>query len=200
MSTNSYHFTTNWRFRADVREVVVILTDAPGLARWWPAVYLDVHEIEPGGPDGLGKVISLYTKGWLPYTLRWQFRIVELRPDGFALEADGDFVGRGNWTFGQEGEWALVRYDWDVVAEKPLLRMFSFLLKPIFRMNHEWAMEVGRQSLELELQRRRTSSPAEYASIPAPPGPSSFWLQLLALLAGLAAGLYLFVRKRAPQP
>jgi len=31
------------------------------------------------------------------YTLRWSFRTTETRPDGFAIEAFGDFVGRGEW-------------------------------------------------------------------------------------------------------
>jgi hypothetical protein len=50
------------------------------------------------------KLVDLYTKGWLPYTLRWQFRVTESRsPYGFTIEALGDFVGRGIWTFAQDG-------------------------------------------------------------------------------------------------
>jgi len=50
-------------------------------------------------------VIDLYTKGWLPYTLRWQFRVTESNPPlGFTIEAWGDFVGRGIWTFEQDGD------------------------------------------------------------------------------------------------
>ena len=41
-------------------------------------------------PDG---VVELHTKGWLPYTLRWRFRVTEDRkPHGFSLEAWGDLV------------------------------------------------------------------------------------------------------------
>ncbi|MDZ4717225.1 MAG: hypothetical protein SH847_02045 [Roseiflexaceae bacterium] len=29
-------------------------------------------------------------------TTNWQFRVVEIRPDGFALEAIGNFVGRNS--------------------------------------------------------------------------------------------------------
>jgi hypothetical protein len=155
MSSNSYHFVTEWQFEATVEEITDILSDAEDLSRWWPSVYLDVQEVEPGDENGIGKVVKLYTKGWLPYTLRWQFRIVETRPDGWTLEAWGDFVGRGIWTFRQDGAMAHVRYDWRISAEKPLLRYLSFVMKPIFAANHHWAMRQGETSLKLELARRR---------------------------------------------
>src|SRR5689334_6281898 len=104
MASNDYHFISRWRVEGTVEEVCAILADAPGLARWWPSVYLGVEELAPGDAQGVGKVVSLYTKGWLPYTLRWQFRVTESDyPRGFALEATGDFVGRGAWSFAQDG-------------------------------------------------------------------------------------------------
>jgi hypothetical protein len=48
-----------------------------------------------------------------------------------------------------------VRFDWNIVAEKPLLKYLSFLMKPIFRANHEWAMRRGQESLAREIERRR---------------------------------------------
>ena len=93
---NAYRFVTRWLVPAGREEVAEILADAPALARWWPSVYLRVTELEPGDGRGLGKVVDLWTKGWLPYTLRWRFRVTESDPPaGFALEATGDFVGRG---------------------------------------------------------------------------------------------------------
>ena len=91
MSTNDYHFITRWRIQGTIEEIAHILADASGLTRWWPSVYLDVRELAPGDARGLGKQIGLYTKGWLPYTLRWQFRISEIASDGFTLQAEGDF-------------------------------------------------------------------------------------------------------------
>lgn len=80
MKSNDYAFTTHWRVRSTCQEISQILSNAPDLTRWWPSVYLEVQEMEPGDPEtGVGKVIRLYTKGWLPYTLRWQFRVTENR-------------------------------------------------------------------------------------------------------------------------
>lgn len=155
MASNEYHFITHWRVESTVEEISEILGNAPDLVRWWPSVYLAVREVQPGDASGVGKVVDLHTKGWLPYTLRWQFRVTRVNfPFGFELDAWGDFVGRGIWTFAQDGQWVDIMYDWKIDAEKPLLRRLSFLMKPIFSANHRWAMAKGEESLRLELARR----------------------------------------------
>jgi hypothetical protein len=108
--------------------------------RWWPSVYLDVKQLAPGDTRGVGQVVDLYTKGWLPYTLRWQFRVTAVHEDCFPLVASGDFVGLGIWTLWQDRPDGLVKYDWKILAEKPLLRDFLFIMKPIFEANHRWAL------------------------------------------------------------
>jgi hypothetical protein len=171
MPANEYVFHTHWLVEGTVEEVARVLADAEGLKRWWPSVYLDVRELKAGNERGVGKEVELFTKGWLPYTLRWRFRVTESNfPHGFALEAMGDFVGTGVWRLTQEGEWVNVEYDWRIRAEKPLLRLLSPMLKPIFAFNHRWAMERGEESLRLELARRRAKDPVELAAIPPPPG------------------------------
>jgi Polyketide cyclase / dehydrase and lipid transport len=166
-----YTFLTRWRVKASAEEVFDVLADPLALAKWWPSVYLEVHELQPGDPaTGRGRVIDLYTKGWLPYTLRWNFTVTESsRPSGFKLVAHGDFEGTGVWTIRQDGEVTEAVYDWRISAEKPLLRYGSFILRPIFAANHRWAMARGLESLELELRRRRATTDAERASIPPPP-------------------------------
>lgn len=177
MNNNDYHFITTWRMTSTVEEIAEVIGNARDLVRWWPSVYLEVKELEPGDAHGLGKVIGLYTKGWLPYTLRWQFRVTEANPPhGFTLVAAGDFVGRGVWTFQQDGPEVVITYDWKISAEKPLLRYLSFIMKPIFSANHVWAMRMGEESLRLELARRQAQTPQERARIPAPPGPTFAFL------------------------
>jgi hypothetical protein len=130
--------------------------------------------------------VRLLTKGWLPYALRWEFVVTESRyPLGLTIEALGDFVGRGVWTFAQDGPTVRVTYDWRIRAEKPLLKTLSPLLRPIFEANHRWAMAQGETSLELELARRRATSESARAGIPAPPGPVTY--TALALIGGAAA-------------
>jgi len=71
------------------------------------------------------------------------------------------------------------------VADKPLLKSLSFLMKPIFAANHHWAMRQGEESLQLELARRHAATPQVRALVPAPPPPISpvpFYLGAAAFL------------------
>lgn len=181
MATNAYHFVDRWRVEGDVKEVADILEDALSLPRWWGSTYFDVKEIEPGEHHGTGKLIALHAGGWLPYTLRINFRTVESKyPYGFTMDATGDLEGRGIWTFETAGAFVNVNYDWTIRANKPIIEKLSFLLKPIFRSNHNWTMKRGEESLKLELLRRRARSDEERAKIPSPPAPS-FVVRVLGL-------------------
>lgn len=181
MAANDYHFVTTWRIAATPDEISAVLGDAAALGRWWPSVYLRVRVLEDGDATGLGKVVDLWTKGFLPYTLRWRFTVTESDPPhGFRLEAAGDFVGRGIWTLRPEsgpadagGPTTLVTYDWLVIAEKGILKTLSPIMKPIFAANHRWAMARGEESLRLEVARRHAQGDATVlAAIPRPPGPT----------------------------
>jgi hypothetical protein len=143
--------------------------------------------------------VGLFTKGWLPYTLRWEFVVTQSRyPSGFTIEATGDFVGRGEWTFVQEGPSVRITYDWKILVEKPLLKFFTPVLRPLFEANHRWAMAQGETSLKLELERRRANSDPARAAIPPPPGPVTY--AAVALIGGAAVVggtlAYLLVRGR----
>ena len=187
MPTTDYHFIDKWRVAADVTEVADIIEDALSLPRWWPSVYFEVKEIEPAGAGGVGKLISLRARGWLPYTLRINFRTTESRyPNGFTMAATGDLEGTGIWIFEQDGSDVDITYDWTIAANKPIIRSLSFLLKPIFRANHNWTMKRGEESLKLELLRRRATTTEDAARIPPPPGPA-FPLNLF-VMKGVSGG------------
>jgi len=203
MASNDYHFITHWRVQGSVPDVHAILGDAGDLARWWPSVYLNVQVLEPGDALGVGKVVNLHTKGWLPYTLHWQFHVTDSHAHGFSLDAVGDFEGRGIWTFVRDGPWVDITYDWRVRAGKPLLRRLSFIMKPIFSANHYWAMAQGEESLRLELARRSARTAEERKRIAAPPGPTSVALAPLLMGAAAFGGTALYLarrRKHTPAP
>jgi hypothetical protein len=194
---NSYHFISRWRVDGTCGEVADILGDPIALARWWPSVYLSVDEIAPPDERGLGRRVRLLTRGWLPYTIAWEFTVIASNyPHGFTIAASGDFDGRGEWTFTQDGSFVDVVYDWRIVAEKPLLRRLTPLLRPLFEANHRWAMAQGEESLTLELARRRASSESAFARIPPPPGPITYAGAALVAGAVAVAGTltYLIVR------
>jgi hypothetical protein len=187
-SAPAYDFRTEWRALGTLQEVSDILEDPADLPRWWPSVYLEVETVDVGDERGVGRRARLHTRGWLPYTLRWELMVTESRsPHGFSIEAKGDLAGSGTWTLEESGAWTLVTYDWSVRAEKPLLRVLSPVLRPVLAANHRWAMRKGEESLALELLRRRAKQASERARIPAPPGPARHSGTLLLAAAGLAA-------------
>lgn len=156
MPANTYQFVTRWRLPGGVEEVADLLGDLEVMRRVWPSLYHRVRVVAPGDAHGVGKVVQVETRGHLPYTLRWTYRVVESRqPFGYSIEAWGDLRGRGIWTLTPDGAWTAVRYDWQVRAEKPLLRWLSPLLKPLFARNHDRVMAAGERGLRRELERRR---------------------------------------------
>ncbi len=197
-NANDYHFLTYWRVPGTIEEVAGVLADASDLPRWWPAVYLSVEQLSPGDERGLGKQVALHTRGWLPYTRRWSFTVTEVHPNGFSFAAEGDYVGRGIWTFVPDGADVLIVYDWKIRADKPLLRRLSPVMMPIFEANHRWAMARGEESLKLELARRRAAASLQPVPVAAPPGPPRWPAPSTAIVgaAGLLAGLWLVTRPR----
>ena len=152
----TFTLLTRWQVAAAIDEVAAILAEPERFPDWWPEVYLSVTELDPGGPDGVGRTLALHTRGWLPYTLRWQARVVESRrPHGWTVEATGDLAGRGTWRLEQRGDVADVSYDWRVAVEKPLLKPLTPLLRPLYAANHRWAMARGLEGLKRELGARR---------------------------------------------
>jgi uncharacterized protein YndB with AHSA1/START domain len=172
MPANEYQFVTVWEVEGTPEEVFDILDDPTDLVRWWPSVYLGVVVEDPGDERGVGKVVSVLTKGWLPYKLRWSFRVTEkVRPIRIVLDAWGDLDGHGEWTIAGQGSMTRARYDWRVRADKPLIRHLSFVFKPVFSANHCWAMARGQESLKVELGRRRSGTAANSGASMTGAGP-----------------------------
>lgn len=173
MALNDYHFINHWRVEGTAEEVAEIIAEPLEMARWWPAWCLASKEIERGDDNGVGRVINIYAKGWMPYAIRWQMRVIESdRPRRYVINVSGDLEGQGIWTFRQDGPLVHAVLDWKVRATFPLIRYLSFLLKPLFRGNHFWAMDRGEESLRLELRRRHARTPEERAAVPTPPPPT----------------------------
>jgi hypothetical protein len=154
-----FHIPTSWRLRGDAGQVYDVLSKPLEFVRWWPEVYLDVREVRPGDPSGVGRVMDLTTKGWLPYRLRWQAEVLASdKPRSMSVRARGDLVGQGEWRFTQDGEFVAVHYDWTVFVTQPWMVVLAPLLRPVFVANHVWAMRRGFEGLQRELARLRERS------------------------------------------
>ena len=137
-----YVFVDEWDVDAPQEVVYDVVADARTYPEWWRPVYLSV--------EGDEKVTQHHFKGRLPYTLKMRAEMVrEDRPRQFEVSVDGDLRGKGVWTFAPGvGGRTHVRWDWIVFADRPLLRYFTPILRPLFRWNHSWAVARAREQLE----------------------------------------------------
>lgn len=187
-----------WRVTAMAGEVADILADTASLPRWWPSVYRRADEVTPADEQGTGHRVRFVTAGRLPGTMTWESVVVEARyPDGVTLDLSGDLAGRVVWTLQQDGPEVEITSDWSFRVETPLARRAGPWLRRLLLAEHRWAMEQGRLSLALELQRRRTTELADYAAIAPPPGPVTYAAAALVGGAAVIGGTLALLMLRA---
>jgi uncharacterized protein YndB with AHSA1/START domain/quercetin dioxygenase-like cupin family protein len=146
-----YVFVDEWDVAAPPEAVFAAIADARTYPEWWRPVYLDV---EADGPAALGKESRQHFKGRLPYHLHTRSVIVALDPPHTVTgDVDGDLRGRGTWTLTPSAAGTHVRFDWQVHADRRLLRLLTPLLRPLFRWNHNWAIARAMEGLEPYAQR-----------------------------------------------
>jgi uncharacterized protein YndB with AHSA1/START domain len=147
-----YVFVDEWDVDAPIEAVFDAIADARTYPAWWRPVYLDV---EADGPAALGKESRQHFKGRLPYHLNTRSVIVALDPPHTITgEVDGDLRGRGTWTLTPSGAGTHVRFDWQVHADRRLLKLLTPILRPALRWNHAWAIARAIEGLEPYAQQR----------------------------------------------
>ena len=144
-----YRFLDHWFVPAPIGEVYDVLGHVKGYPDWWGDSFLSVE-----GDDGEpypGRRVSLLTRGYLPYRLRWSLTCtVAERPTRIGSALEGDFVGTGTWILEEAPGGTNVALDWRPRVAKPFVRSFTPMLRPLFGSNHRWAMERGQEHI-LEL-------------------------------------------------
>jgi uncharacterized protein YndB with AHSA1/START domain len=144
--SRQYVFIDEWDVDAPQEAVFEALADARTYPQWWKPVYIDV---QADGPPEPGRVSQQHFKGRLPYTLHTTSEIVRLeRPNSFAVEVVGDLTGTGLWKLTPRDGGVHVHFDWRANADRPLLRILTPVLRPIFRWNHNWSIARAREGLE----------------------------------------------------
>ncbi len=156
-----YELVSHWRADGTIEDAFAILTDAPGLPRWWPQAYTSVAETAPGDPlTGIGRTYAIVTRGVLPYNVNWQLTLIEAEPPlRLRVAAAGDLFGYGEWRLRQDGAEAALSYEWRVRLGKPWMRRIEWLMKPLFVLNHNWVMRKGEAGFRREMAQRREGPP-----------------------------------------
>jgi uncharacterized protein YndB with AHSA1/START domain/mannose-6-phosphate isomerase-like protein (cupin superfamily) len=145
-SLRPYVFVDQWEVAAPPEAVFDAIADARSYPQWWRPVYL---EVESEGPPEVGKESRQHFKGRLPYHLHTRSVIVALDPPRtITADVDGDLRGRGTWTLTPTPGGTHVRFDWQVMADRRLLRVLTPVLRPLLRWNHNWAIARAIEGLE----------------------------------------------------
>ncbi|HET6871106.1 MAG TPA: SRPBCC family protein [Solirubrobacteraceae bacterium] len=141
-----YLFVDEWDVAAPAEAVFDAIADSRSYPQWWRPVYLDVQADGPAAP---GTAARHHFKGRLPYHLHTRSVVVEIDPPRRVVaDVDGDLRGRGTWTLTPAPQGTHVRFDWQVHADRLLLRALTPVLRPIFRWNHNWAIARAKEGLE----------------------------------------------------
>jgi mannose-6-phosphate isomerase-like protein (cupin superfamily)/uncharacterized protein YndB with AHSA1/START domain len=147
VASREYLFVDEWDVDAPREAVYRAISDGRTYPQWWKPVYIAV---DADGEPEVGKQSRQHFKGRLPYHLHTRSTITRLEaPSIIEADVDGDLRGHGKWTLTElPGGGTHVRFDWQVFADKALLRVLTPLLRPAFRWNHAWAIARAREGLE----------------------------------------------------
>ena len=152
---SEYVFIDEWDVAAPQEAVFEALADASTYPQWWTPVY---KEVEVDGPPEVGRTSTQHFKGRLPYTLKTTSEIVRYEPPSeFEVSVVGDLTGRGVWKLTPRDGNVHIHFDWRVIADRPLLRYLTPVLRPVFRWNHNWSIARAREGLEPYARRSGSS-------------------------------------------
>ena len=157
MPSNLYHFEDHWYVPFPIDEVWEVLSQPKKFPVWWKRVYLSAQPLDNVDQPRVGARIAVVAKGWLPYKLRFTIETTKLeKPELIEFKASGDFsTGASRWILRPNGSGTDVVLDWNPVVEKPVVKFFSPILKPLFRWNHAWTMKLGEQQIAAYLEQLR---------------------------------------------
>ena len=146
-----FALVTRWHLDAPIERVWDAIVSVETWPRWWRYV-LAVEELRPGDGDGLGALRRYTWASRLPYRLSFDMRVSAVeRPTLLEGVAEGDLAGTGRWRLSAQSATTHVRYEWTVAVTKAWMRVFSPLLEPAFRWNHNEVMAEGGRGLARHL-------------------------------------------------
>ena len=148
-----YHFITKWYFNAPIESVWQEIEDTSNISGW----LTDFRKVSPCNStnDRSSVDIDVEYRGDLPYTFRFNLRVVKVAPPHLLeLEATGNLIGRGKWVLETQGKGTSATYFWDVTVANPFFALFVKLplFKAITEQNHNATMDRAYQALKQKLQ------------------------------------------------
>jgi uncharacterized protein YndB with AHSA1/START domain len=153
MTRNEYVFIEEWFVPASIEDVWEVLADGKRLPLWWRGVYLEATPLDGADVPRVGARLRARARGFLPYHLRFTIEATALeRPNLVAVRTIGDLTGTWQATLSEEAGGTRVRTEEHVTADKPILRLLTPLLKPLFEANHRWTTPRAASGMRTYLE------------------------------------------------
>lgn len=140
--------TSRWHVAAAPAAVWVLLAEIEAWPRWWRYVKR-ARIVSRSATTPVGDVAAIDWRSALPYGLKLRVATTASeRPRLLEGHADGDLRGVGTWLIEAADDGGSdVTYRWEVALERPWMRRFAWLLRPLFEWNHFVVMRAGAHGM-----------------------------------------------------
>lgn len=145
MRSLRYRFTHPCTVAAPRERVQALLVDLEHYPRWWPQVRA-VLKVD----DDHAVVV---VRSRLPYALELHLHAVTRDPDLLEVGIDGALRGWSRWRLYDEGpEATRLLFEQEVTVRAPLLRVGSWLARPLLVWNHARMMRGAEEGIRRALR------------------------------------------------
>jgi len=156
---NEYYFLDQWFIQQPLEAIWQRIVTGRDYPHWWDTVYDEVQPLDDLSGDQVGARARVTAHGKLPYRIHFESKITHVdAPYELGLRAEGDLTGTGVWRLTQRENGVAVTFEWIVRADKPIIRLLSPVLKPLFAWNHRWTMQQGELGLKRVLEQETRSA------------------------------------------
>lgn len=151
--SNRYHFRSTWTFDCPCDHVFRALQDLLNYPAWWPEVKSVVLV------DESAAVVVI--RAFLPYRLRFKLEQQVADEEAGVLQAamTGDLEGWSRWLLLPRQSGCLLKFEEEVVVNRPLLKVLSPVARPLLEANHSVMMRRGEGGLRQYLSRNSEPFP-----------------------------------------
>jgi hypothetical protein len=158
MTNNYYKFITQWQIAAPINDVWFAIYESLEWPGWWKGVE-EVKLIKENDATGINGIREYVWKSLLPYKLSFKMQLTAKEDFKFLKGiAFGELEGDGTWHFKEENGVTAIQYNWNVKTNKAWMNYFAFVLKPMFKLNHDVVMKWGAEGLAKKLNAKLISS------------------------------------------
>jgi hypothetical protein len=149
MASNVFRFDEQWDIPGFAPGAVyAVLADAMLLTDWWGDAYKEIEQLNTVPTGARGARFRAKARGALPYELNFVLESAEFIPGRLVVvKTFGDFDGIWRAELSEAGGGTRVDLTWQVIVERPILKLLSPLLRPAFAWNHRWTTPRGEAGL-----------------------------------------------------